>query len=117
MENKGKKPSETLSEDDTKPKDEYKGNLYPENEDIYHQMKRDKWVDVEKIVQKKNYVDDGNEKGQPPKKLSDDLVDPDLDVPGGELDNALEVIGEEDEENNYFSLGGDNHEDLEEDRS
>lgn len=37
-----------------------------------------------------------------------------LDVPGSELDDAREDIGEEDEENNYYSLGGDNHEDLEE---
>ena len=31
----------------------------------------------------------------------------DLDVPGAELDDLNEVIGEEDEENNYYSLGGD----------
>lgn len=37
-----------------------------------------------------------------------------LDVPGSELDDPREDIGEEDEENNYYSLGGDNHEDLEE---
>lgn len=37
-----------------------------------------------------------------------------LDVPGAELDDANENIGEEDEENNYYSLGGDNHNDLEE---
>ena len=41
----------------------------------------------------------------------------DLDIPGTELDNSNESIGEEDEENNYYSLGGDRHEDLEEDRS
>ena len=41
----------------------------------------------------------------------------DLDIPGAELDNKDEVIGEEDEENNYYSLGGDRHEDLEEDPS
>lgn len=40
----------------------------------------------------------------------------DLDIPGAELDNKNEDIGEEDEENNYYSLGGDRHEDLEEDR-
>lgn len=40
-------------------------------------------------------------------------IDP-LDVPGGELDDADEMIGEEDEENNYYSLGGDEHNDLEE---
>ncbi len=33
----------------------------------------------------------------------------DLDVPGSELDDADEAIGEEDEENNDYSLGGDNH--------
>lgn len=40
----------------------------------------------------------------------------DLDVPGAELDDKDEEIGEEDEENNYYSLGGDNHNDLEEDK-
>lgn len=40
-----------------------------------------------------------------------------LDVPGAELDDADEAIGEEDEENNYYSLGGDDHNDLEEDPS
>lgn len=41
----------------------------------------------------------------------------DLDVPGSEDDDANEDIGEEDEENNYYSLGGDAHDDLEEDKS
>ena len=41
----------------------------------------------------------------------------DLDVPGADEDDPSEDIGEEDEENNYYSLGGDNHENLEEDRS
>ena len=40
--------------------------------------------------------------------------DADLDVPGAELDDENEAIGEEDEENNYYSLGGDRHEDLDE---
>ncbi len=33
----------------------------------------------------------------------------DLDIPGSELDDAAEAIGEEDEENNFYSLGGDQH--------
>ena len=41
----------------------------------------------------------------------------DLDVPGADADDPNEDIGEEDEENNYYSLGGDNHENLEEDPS
>jgi hypothetical protein len=39
----------------------------------------------------------------------------DLDVPGSEDDDAMEDIGEEDEENNSYSIGGDKHNDLEED--
>jgi hypothetical protein len=42
------------------------------------------------------------------------LTGEDLDAPGAEIDDANEEIGEEDEENNYYSLGGDNHDDLEE---
>jgi hypothetical protein len=38
----------------------------------------------------------------------------DIDVPGSDLDNDMEEIGEEDEENNYYSLGGDDKENLEE---
>jgi len=37
-----------------------------------------------------------------------------LDVPGAEQDDIAEDVGAEDEENNYYSLGGDNHENLEE---
>lgn len=39
----------------------------------------------------------------------------DLDVPGAELDDENEELGEADEENNYYSLGGDRHENLDED--
>ena len=39
-----------------------------------------------------------------------------LDVPGAELDDKDEKLGEEDEENNYYSLGGDDHNDLEEEK-
>ena len=48
-------------------------------------------------------------------KDSIDKEGDDLDVPGSELDDADEAIGEEDEENNYYSIGGDDHQDLEED--
>ncbi|MBK7428556.1 MAG: hypothetical protein IPI60_16850 [Saprospiraceae bacterium] len=43
-----------------------------------------------------------------------DYDDPELDIPGSDLDNEMEDIGSEDEENNYYSLGGDRHEDLDE---
>ena len=40
----------------------------------------------------------------------------DLDVPGSEADDGEEGNGKEDEENNFYSLGGDNHNNLEEDQ-
>jgi len=46
-----------------------------------------------------------------------DFAGKDLDVPGSEIDDRDEMNGDEDEENNLYSLGGENHEDLEEDRS
>lgn len=48
-------------------------------------------------------------------KESNVSLDEGLDVPGADLDDADEIVGEEDEENNYYSLGGDDHEDLDED--
>lgn len=47
------------------------------------------------------------------KVLSGD-IDTGLDVPGDELDDSNEILGEEDEENNYYSLGGDSKDSLEE---
>lgn len=50
-----------------------------------------------------------------PQNVSDEDLNTDLDIPGSELDDENESIGEEDEENNYYSLGGDRHENQEED--
>lgn len=43
---------------------------------------------------------------------NEDISGKDLDVPGQEDDDANEEIGEEDEENNEYSLGGDAHDDI-----
>ena len=68
--------------------------IYPPSEDIFTQSKEtDANLDTD-----------------------DDATESKLDVPGAELDDDQEVIGSEDEENNYYSIGGDNHDDLEEDR-
>jgi hypothetical protein len=48
--------------------------------------------------------------------FADDMTGEDLDIPGSSTDNANENIGEEDEENNYYSLGGDLHESQEENK-
>ena len=50
-----------------------------------------------------------------PQNVSNEDLESDLDIPGSELDDANEEVGEEDEENNYYSLGGDRHESQEED--
>jgi len=49
--------------------------------------------------------------------LRDELqrIGDDLDIPGEELDDANEALGEEDEENNYYSLGGDRQDKNEDD--
>ncbi|MEO7923093.1 MAG: hypothetical protein ABIR30_05395 [Chitinophagaceae bacterium] len=51
-------------------------------------------------------LDNTDEDGEP---LNEEVNDSgsDLDVPGSEDDDANEEIGEEDEENNSYSLGGD----------
>jgi hypothetical protein len=61
-------------------------------------------------------LDDLDEDGDPLNEtdVPGDLAGDDLDVPGEDLDDDDEKIGEEDEENNYYSLGGDNHEGQEE---
>lgn len=50
-----------------------------------------------------------------PQNVSNEDINTNLDIPGTELDDENEAIGAEDEENNYYSLGGDRHEWQEED--
>jgi hypothetical protein len=91
--------------------------VYPEEDDIYNKLRKESDVNPEDISQKKDFIEtsvSGKKKG---KNEDGNHLSGDLDVPGSELDNDLENTGSEDEENNYYSLGGDNHEDLEEDRS
>ncbi len=85
---------------------------YPPSEDIYNKGKNEADLDPENPSKMKAPNPVGgvpNEKG-----FEDDMSGDDLDVPGAELDDQQESIGSEDEENNYYSLGGDNHSDLDE---
>lgn len=75
---------------------------YPEKDDIYSRE------------QEEHLNEDGS--AIKAEKKTEKLLGDDLDVPGSELDDADEQLGEEDEENNYYSLGGENHEDLEDDK-
>jgi len=85
---------------------------YGPEDDIYNKNKKEQNInpDDKSVINESNLEENVmNEKG-----FEDDLSGSDLDIPGAELDDQNEEIGEEDEENNYYSLGGDNHDDLEE---
>jgi hypothetical protein len=84
---------------------QYGNPAYSSEEDIYI---RDKKVSLD---------EEGNDANKNDDKMKKPLTGEDLDIPGAELDDADEKIGEEDEENNYYSLGGDDHDDLEEDKA
>lgn len=83
---------------------------YPPSEDIYNQAKKEPNINPEDISKNKkpnHKVEKSNQKD-----FDEDRLGADLDVPGSELDDQQESVGSEDEENNYYSLGGDNHVDL-----
>ncbi|MCF6133292.1 hypothetical protein [Flavobacterium wongokense] len=111
MENKAKISKSTTMEN---PNRAYPANVnYPPGEDIYS-MGKETEIDPEDTSKIKSPVDNGkfNEKN-----FNQDKSGSDLDIPGSELDDEQENIGSEDEENNGYSIGSDNHNDLEEDDS
>ncbi|WP_339706738.1 hypothetical protein [Algoriphagus aquimarinus] len=88
--------------------------LYPPSDDIYSKGKKEMNINPEDTSRKKTRMDLENSSNE--KSFEDDMSGDDLDVPGSELDDQQESVGSEDEENNYYSLGGDNHNDLDEDK-
>ena len=98
MSKKNKKETDRSFEDEKFPLP-----IYKQEDDIYSKAKEVPLEDEDQQVVKNQDENDRN-------------LGEDLDIPGAELDDMNEEIGEEDEENNYYSLGGDNHEDLEEDK-
>ncbi|MBN8585065.1 MAG: hypothetical protein J0M37_08205 [Ignavibacteria bacterium] len=87
---------------------------YPEDEDIYRKDIETE-LDPEKIAEIPVKTETGIEEETLKEKKNDQQDE--LDIPGAENDDMSEASGSEDEENNYYSLGGDNHNDLDEDRS
>lgn len=73
---------------------------YEKEDDIYSKARHEEEIDPEDIRGTKDFS-------------TEDSIEDDLDIPGSELDDDLEEIGEEDEENNYYSLSdNDDLEDL-----
>lgn len=87
--------------------------LYPPTDDIYVKGIEESELNPEDISKLKAPNDDNNTPNE--KGFKNHMSGDDLDIPGSELDDQQESVGSEDEENNYYSLGGDNHDDLEED--
>ncbi len=88
---------------------------YPKGDDIFNTDKRA--LDIDPDDKSKIRPDDKESRDWNEKVYDNELNGEDLDVPGSELDDRNEDIGNEDEENNYYSLGGDNHNDLDENDS
>jgi hypothetical protein len=106
---------------DMMPDNDIKGNLveyplYPDSEDIYNKFKKEKNMDPENITEVKKSNRKNRSMTDIEKEFNDNASGSDLDIPGSELDDEQENIGSEDEENNYYSLGGDDHNDLDEDK-
>ncbi len=81
----------------------------PPDEDIFRKYDEDKEADPDNPYEEKNPLErDTNE-------FSEELALGDLDVPGTDADDEMEAIGSEDEENNYYSLGGDDNDSLDTD--
>jgi hypothetical protein len=92
--------------------------IYPVSQDIYNQSEQLSEIDPENITALKdpNEEEQDEEEERNEKDFEEDFSGEDLDIPGAELDDADEAIGNEDEENNGYSIGGDRHNDLDEDR-
>ena len=87
---------------------------YPAAEDIYGKYQKDRKIDPEDPSNIKRSSDNNKPGKYNEKDFDEDVTGGDLDIPGSELNDELEIIGNEDEENNYYSLGGDDHNDLDE---
>ena len=95
-----KKKIDPATEKDSK----YKLPEYPAGDDIYNREKEE------------SLEEDSTGKVSTGKQKQPEPLDMGLDVPGADGDDRNEIVGEEDEENNYYSIGGDRHENLEEDK-
>jgi hypothetical protein len=90
--------------------------VYPEDEDIFSVYREEKDLDPEEIPEAEDLLAEYIIAGKTEKNVNDGFAGDDLDIPGSELDDKMEYLGSEDEENNYYSLGGDDHDDLEEEQ-
>ncbi len=89
--------------------------LYPASEDIYNKDIEESDINPEDITKKKSPNEDDFTEKMNEKGFKHNMTGEDLDIPGSEEDEKENNAGSEDEENNFYSLGGDDHENLDED--
>jgi hypothetical protein len=88
---------------------------YKPEEDIYRQSREEQDLNPEDISQQ--IAPNEQAEGANEKNFKTDMSGDDLDIPGSELDDEQEAVGSEDEENNHYSLGGDDKNGLDEDKA
>ena len=89
--------------------------LYPATDDIYHKYHEEKNLDPDSISRIENSANNEEFIISEENDFNIGIINENPDISGLELNDIHEDVGFEDEENNYYSLGGDDHNDLEED--
>jgi hypothetical protein len=100
--------SDEPEEDETKPVMGNDADVSDEEKEILRRADQD-MPTTDDINLRRSALDNKDAEGELLNEDSQDVSGDDLDVPGSELDDDNEVLGEEDEENNPYSLGGDKH--------
>ncbi|MFI5263364.1 MAG: hypothetical protein ACHQM6_02485 [Candidatus Kapaibacterium sp.] len=85
--------------------------IYPADQDIYSREEKEPNLNPDDNSEITN-VEPGTKWNE--EDYDSTLSGDDLDVPGSETSGQEETPGKEDEENSYYSLGGDDHDDLDE---
>jgi hypothetical protein len=86
-----------------KPSSEYPDiKDYPPQDDIYSRAKEEEDIDPEHPSRHKAPNTDPDAPNE--LNFSDDMTAEDLDIPGNEDDESPRANGNEDEENNYYSM-------------
>ncbi len=86
---------------------------YPKSEDIFQKVDE---TDIDPVKLLENSGKQGSVIDESVLKKEVNKPVKELDVPGSELDDESEKTGNEDEENNYYSLGGDGKNNLDEEK-
>jgi hypothetical protein len=87
--------------------------LYPATEDMFQSSREESDIDPDDMTKTKAPNEKPGTENE--KSFADDASGGDLDVPGSELDDEREKDGNEDEENNSYSLAADEQTDHDED--